>query len=632
MACLCLAGCNVMLTTFSMPSVVGAARTFVVTVGGAPQGSNSGNGGNVGCVLQIPNGFAVVARGPGIADEAGLLQRYTAEPGYQLVSQSAFVVSVSSASTHFVLRAPATPGTFSCKVALAGFNGTASYQAVDPAGVTDFAQITASTHVRQVLVQPTSAEIFAVEPAILPPGNGSFTWIDIDRDGVDDVVRGRGPEVWFAGPGNTWRNRSPGTALVFSAELAVGDFDGDGHLDLVHGSRTLFYGDGLGNWTPATLQPVTPNPVAVLGAGDFDGDGRCDILECDTTGWVRCLQSRPGRTFQSRSFGLPGIGAVQNQLALADLDGDGNQDLVGSRGCWRGSGAGTWTALPGVAYDASRLTLGDVFGDVRPELVVVPANVGQVVVVLNASSAGSLVQVAAFGSSQLAYSAAAIGDLDADGQNELLLANRGIEVWRDTGGVFSPRLDLGLPPRLGCSVNEGPAAGTLRLGDLDGDGRPELIATSAIAADWAPLLWRNLGTGVSSFGTSCTAPGYGVPMLQAAGQPRLGNGAFAVDLGGGQPGSSGLLWFGLSRHLRSGQPVLPLSLASLGAPGCALWVEDLAVHLLPLDGAGAVRLPLPLPNLPALRYVSVFGQGAVLAPGSNVVDLLFSSALAIRLE
>ena len=34
-----------------------------------------------------------------------------------------------SASTHFVLRAPATPGTFPFKVSLAGFNGTASYQA-----------------------------------------------------------------------------------------------------------------------------------------------------------------------------------------------------------------------------------------------------------------------------------------------------------------------------------------------------------------------------------------------------------------------------------------------------------------------------------------------------------------------
>lgn len=632
LACLCLTGCNVLLTTFSIPIAVGAGRTFVVTVGGAPQGTNSGNGGNVGCVLQIPNGFTVVARGPGIADEASLLQRYTAEPGYQLISQSAFVVSVLSASTHFVLRAPATPGTFPFKVSLAGFNGTASYQAVDPAGVTDFAQITTAPHVRQLLVQPAAAETFAVEPMILPPGSGSFTWIDIDRDGVDDVVRGRGPGAWLARPGNTWLNRSPGTALVFSAELAVGDFDGDGHLDLVHGSRTLFYGDGLGNWTPATLQPVTPNPVAAVGAGDFDGDGRCDILECDTTGWIRCLQSRPGRTFQSRSFGLPGVGLVQNQLATADLDGDGHQDLVGSRGCWRGDGSGIWTPLPGVAYDASRFTIGDVFGDPRPEVVVVPAAVGQAVFVLGVSSTGSLALVATFGGSQLTYAAAAIGDLDGDGQNELLLANQGIEAWRDSGGSFTPQLGLGLPPRLGCSVNEGPAAGALRLGDRDGDGRPELIATSAIAADWAPLLWRNLGTGVVPYGTACTAPGFAMPTLQAVGQPQPGNAAFALDLAGGQPASAGLLWFGLSRHTRFGQPALPRSLASFGAPGCSLWAEDLAVHLLPLDGAGAVRLAFPLPNVPALRYVSVFGQGAVVAPGSNLLGLLFSSALAIRLE
>lgn len=633
LACLCLSSCDVVLTTFSMPLVVGAGRTFVITIGGTGQGSHSPTGSYAGCVLQIPAGFTVVARGPGIVDQASLLQRYTAEPGHQLVSQSAHFVSERSASTHFVLRAPATPGTFQFKVSLAGYNGTTSYQAVDPVAVTNFAQITAAPHVQPLVVQPAATAIFAPEPASLPPGSGRLLWVDIDRDGQDDVVWGHGPGVWLARPGNTWLNRSPGTFLVNSGEVAVGDFDGDGHLDLVHGSRTVFYGDGAGNWTQTVLQPVTPNGVAAIGAGDFNGDGRCDILECDTTGWVRCLQSRPGRTFQSRSFGLPGSGPVQNQLALVDLDGDGHQDLVGSRQCWRSNGNGTWTHFPGSNYDSSQFVIGDVSGDSLPEVVIVQRSPAHgVVAVLGVSSTGQLGAVATFGSSNLLYSAAAIGDLDGDGQSELLLANLGIEAWRDSGGSFTLQPGLGLPPRLGCSVNEGPAIGLLRLGDRDGDGRPELIATSAIAADWAPLLWRNYGTGVLPYGTSCRAIGFAVPTLQAAGLPQLGNTAFAVDLGGGQSGGAGLLWFGLSRHTRLGQPVLPLPLASFGAPGCFLWAEDLAVQLLPLNGAGAARAAFPLPNVPALRYFSVFGQAAVRAPGSNPLGMLFSNALAIRLE
>jgi hypothetical protein len=626
-----LAGCNAMLTTFLVPATVGAGRTFVVFVEGQPQGSNTGSG-FVGCVLQLPLGFTVVARGPGTPDESRLLQKYTVEPGHWLVSQSGVVGSVMTAGTHFVVRAPANVGTFTCKVSVAGHNGTPDYTAVDPPGVTDFAQITAATHVRSLVVQPVSPEPFAPEPSPLPPDNGRTLLVDIDRDGSADVVRGPGPRVLLARPGGTWLDRSPAPVPPPSQTIAVGDFDGDGHLDLVHGSRTVFYGDGAGGWTVVPLLPATPNPVATLAAGDADGDGRDDVLECDTTGWVRCLSSRTNRTFVSRSFGLPGSGTVQGQLATADVDGDGNGDLVGTTGLWRGLGNGTWTLAwtPNTQFSqVHQFAIGDLYGDARPEVVLLRTSATQPDL-LRATAQGFASSVA-FGRALL-YRAAAIADLDGDGVNEVVLGGDGIEVWSLPLGLANARPDLGLPARLGCTLNASPAVGEIVVGDFEGDGRIDVVTGSGLPSDWSPLAWRNVGAGAQPYGAACTAPAFAAPTFAANGAPTLGNAAFGLDLGGGPAQGIGLVWLGLSRHTRFGQPVLPLSLTGFGATGCTLLAEDLALHFVPLGAAGAASWPLPLPAAPWLHLVTLFAQGAVLQSGANPLGLLTTRALAVRID
>jgi hypothetical protein len=51
-----------------------------------------------------------------------------------------------------------------------------------------------------------------------------------------------------------------------------------------------------------------------------------------------------------------------------------------------------------------------------------------------------------------------------------------------------------------------------------------------------------------------------------------------------------------------------------------------------LDPTGAAASPLPVPNDLGLRYVSLFAQAAVLAPGANPLGALTSQGLAIRIE
>jgi hypothetical protein len=112
----------------------------------------------------------------------------------------------------------------------------------------------------------------------------------------------------------------------------------------------------------------------------------------------------------------------------------------------------------------------------------------------------------------------------------------------------------------------------------------------------------------------------------------LGTGSFAVELRNGVANGGGLLWVGFSKRYAFGLPLLPFDLTALGAPGCSVLAEQFATGFVVLDPQGVARMALPLPNDPALRYLTVFGQGAVFAAGANQLGALFSGGLAIRLQ
>ena len=137
----------------------------------------------------------------------------------------------------------------------------------------------------------------------------------------------------------------------FSAAPALGDLDGDGDLDLVvggfDGTLRVFLNDGAAAFTPADAAALGlgadlgQNSSPAL--GDLDGDGDPDLVVGESAGTLNFFRndgtaSAPAFTLVDERFAGLDAG-MRSAPALADLDGDGDPDLL------VGTDAGAWLRL-----------------------------------------------------------------------------------------------------------------------------------------------------------------------------------------------------------------------------------------------------------------------------------------------
>ena len=216
-------------------------------------------------------------------------------------------------------------------------------------------------------------------------------------------------------------------------------------------------------------------PALAIVIGDLDGDGRADVAIGSPACGIQVLrQSATGVLAPAEHLPTTRSG----RLRLVDLDNDGKLDLMGvggddGIGIWkRGAGgalAESGTFMSG-SFNVIDIDVGDLNGDGRPDMALALSSgqLGKDLAVVyqqaNGSFAGSVILSAGstYGSARVA-----IGDLNGDGRADLIATavDRVVGYYQGPGGAFEPMLTL---PTL-------VSANYLEIADMDNDGKADLV-------------------------------------------------------------------------------------------------------------------------------------------------------------
>ena len=242
-------------------------------------------------------------------------------------------------------------------------------------------------------------------------GDGKLDVVTLGNSGYLDVMLGKGDGTFQTPIATALGNCN---SNCFYQAIAVGDFKGDGTLDVATWGTTInpgtpqiqiYLGNGTGSLTLSeTYQApnggnTNPGPNSIV-AIDVNGDGKLDLVAMTPYNGVFVFLGNGDGTFQTPTANTTvctdSIGVCQS-IAVADLNGDGKPDVAVQSGGTTGGGIsillgngngtfGTGTyypvAISGVFADGG-IAIGDVNGDKKPDVVVGSSGGATVIVYLN---------------------------------------------------------------------------------------------------------------------------------------------------------------------------------------------------------------------------------------------------------
>jgi hypothetical protein len=381
-----------------------------------------------------------------------------------------FAVTTGTVAYGAIVVTPESGSVYTITVNDIVGDGTIALSFFDGVGVQDLAGNRLATESLTTQLRPESRiTVFS--------DTRSATIADFNADGKLDIVSAHSSgriSVLLGNGDDTFQTFRTFTSIA-TADLVSGDFNADGKVDIAFRNNNSGIGVmlGVGDGTFQAQQTLTVGTTNyALTSGDFNNDGKLDLAVVGLTNSLFLLRGNGNGTFLAPQTTT--LAGFANEVLAGDIDNDGKLDLVVNNGTnlsmyfLGGNGNGTFKAGQSIASGYQMPVLGDLNADGKLDLVLTTSALGTVRVHLgNGNGTFQALSTYAVGSMY----ANVIGDINGDGKADLVVARSpagfSVLLGNGDGTLQAARTFAGVPPYYN---NE-----NVKLADLNGDGRPDLI-------------------------------------------------------------------------------------------------------------------------------------------------------------